>query len=449
MRPARGEAAILIAVSALRFLYKVTLHKKWAFEDMIPAPKKPQTLPVVLSPEEVLQFLDCIPGLKHRTILTTCYPAGLRISEAVRLKPSDIDSPRMVIRVEQGKGQKDRYVMLSPKLLESLRNWWRVAKPKEWLFPATLPVHTSAKTPSNRHARKRTSVAAFPNRSPLIRSATPSPSICWSPVPTCAPSNCCWGIAAWRPPPGIYESPPPRRALPRVPSIYFRGQSLPNRNPLRPSTSERQADGSPKFEVADVFRRYGAAYRQQHGSSMSVAQRRVMTAIEVCRTAVLGGHLEQCDQCGHERNAYNSCANRHCPKCQSLARAEWLENRRSELLDTQYFHVVFTLPEQIAPIAYQNKKAVYGILFSAAADTLRTIAADPKHLGAEIGFFAVLHTWGPEPASPSPSALCRCRWWSLSGRHPMDFLPTWVLLARASPVPFVPAPHPGIPAHRL
>lgn len=150
----------------------------------------------------------------------------------------------------------------------------------------------------------------------------------------------------------------------------------------------------PKFEVADIFRRYGPAYRQQHGASMSVAQRRVMTAIEVCRTAVLGGHLEQCDQCGHERNAYNSCANRHCPKCQSLARAEWLEDRRSELLDTQYFHVVFTLPEQIAPISYQNKKVVYGILFRAAADTLRTIAADSKHLGAEIGFFAVLHTWG-------------------------------------------------------
>ena len=150
----------------------------------------------------------------------------------------------------------------------------------------------------------------------------------------------------------------------------------------------------PQFEVADVFRRYGTAYREKHGASMSTAQRRAMTAIEVCRTAVLGGHLEQCDQCGHERNAYNSCANRHCPKCQSLARAEWLEDRRSELLDTQYFHVVFTVPEQIAPIAYQNKKVVYGILFRAAAETLRTIAADPKHLGAEIGFFAVLHTWG-------------------------------------------------------
>jgi hypothetical protein len=150
----------------------------------------------------------------------------------------------------------------------------------------------------------------------------------------------------------------------------------------------------PKFEVADVFRRYGADYRQQHGPSLSVAQRRVMHAIEVCRTAVLGGHLERCDQCGHQRNAYNSCADCHCPKCQSLARAEWLENRRSEVLNTEYFHVVFTVPEQIAPIAYQNKRVVYGILFRATAETLRTIAADPKHLGAEIGFFAVLHSWG-------------------------------------------------------
>ena len=133
-----APSSILIAVAALRFLYKVTLHKQWTFEDMIPAPKKPQTLPVVLSPEEVLQFLDCIPGLQHRTILTACYAAGLRISEAVGLRPADIDSSRMVIRVEQGKGQKDRYVMLSPKLLESLRNWWRAAKPKEWLFPGDI-----------------------------------------------------------------------------------------------------------------------------------------------------------------------------------------------------------------------------------------------------------------------------------------------------------------------
>jgi len=150
----------------------------------------------------------------------------------------------------------------------------------------------------------------------------------------------------------------------------------------------------PKLEVADVFRLYGEAYRRKHSASLSTSQRRVMTAIEVCRTAALGGHLERCDSCPYERPCYDSCRDRHCPKCQSLARAEWVEKRKAEVLDCQYFHLVFTLPEVIAAIAYQNKDLVYGILFRAAAETLSTIAADPQHLGAEIGFFAVLHTWG-------------------------------------------------------
>lgn len=150
----------------------------------------------------------------------------------------------------------------------------------------------------------------------------------------------------------------------------------------------------PKLEVADVLRRYGAAYRAEHETSLSTVQRRVMRAITACRTAALGGHVEACDRCEHRRIAYNSCRNRHCPKCQSLARAAWIEQRQTELLDCPYFHVVFTLPQEIAAIAYQNKAVVYNLLFAATAETLRTIAADPKHLGAEIGFFAVLHTWG-------------------------------------------------------
>jgi site-specific recombinase XerD len=138
-----ATGSIVIAVSALRFLYSVTLHKDWSVDDMIPAPKKPQKLPVVLSLDEVRHFLRCVVGPKHRTILTTCYAAGLRISEAVRLKPNDIDSKRMVIRVEQGKGRKDRYVMLSSRLLEILRDWWRLRKPKGWLFPGLAGRHIS------------------------------------------------------------------------------------------------------------------------------------------------------------------------------------------------------------------------------------------------------------------------------------------------------------------
>src|SRR6266849_7619527 len=141
----------------------------------------------------------------------------------------------------------------------------------------------------------------------------------------------------------------------------------------------------PPLEVADIFRQHGYGFRLTH--TLSPEQRRVMRAIERCRTAALGGHLEQCDTCGHQRIAYNSCRNRHCPKCQSLAQAAWLERRCSELLNTTYFHVVFTVPEPVAAIAYHNKVVVYDILFRAAAETLRTIAADPKHLGAEIGFF--------------------------------------------------------------
>ena len=148
----------------------------------------------------------------------------------------------------------------------------------------------------------------------------------------------------------------------------------------------------PRLEVADIFRQHGYDFRLTH--LLSPEQRRVMRAIERCRTAALGGHVEQCDTCGHQRISYNSCRNRHCPKCQSLAKARWLEARLADLLPVEYFHVVFTLPEQLASAALQNQRVVYNILFSTVAETLRTIAADPRHLGAEIGFLAVLHTWG-------------------------------------------------------
>jgi Putative transposase/Transposase zinc-binding domain len=148
------------------------------------------------------------------------------------------------------------------------------------------------------------------------------------------------------------------------------------------------------LEVADVFRRFGPAFREQHGAPLSRARRRAMTAIESCRTAALGGHVEHCGDCGYQRIAYDSCRNRNCPRCQGLARAQWIVDRQAELLDVPYFHVVFTVPAVIEVIAFQNQTVVYDILFRAASETLRTIAADPKHLGAEIGFFGVLHTWG-------------------------------------------------------
>jgi hypothetical protein len=146
--------------------------------------------------------------------------------------------------------------------------------------------------------------------------------------------------------------------------------------------------------VADILRAYGPAYREAFGATLSVAQQRAFKDLVRCRTAALGGHVEACDQCGHRRIAYNSCRNRHCPKCQAAARARWLDERAAELLPVEYFHVVFTLPDDLNPVALQNPRVVYGTLFRAAAETLQPIAADPKHLGAEIGFLAVLPTWG-------------------------------------------------------
>jgi len=148
------------------------------------------------------------------------------------------------------------------------------------------------------------------------------------------------------------------------------------------------------LEVADIFRVYGPAWRQAQAGHLSLGQLKVMSAIEQCRTAALGGHVERCEDCGHMDIAYNSCRNRHCPKCQGANAKQWLAARQADLLPVDYYHVVFTLPAPIGEIAYHNKTVVYGLLFAAAAETLLTIAADPSHLGARIGLTAVLHTWG-------------------------------------------------------
>jgi Putative transposase/Transposase zinc-binding domain len=161
----------------------------------------------------------------------------------------------------------------------------------------------------------------------------------------------------------------------------------------------------PALEVADIFRRHGEAFRAAQGNRLTRGQRRVMAAIEACRTATLGGHVERCDDCGMVRIAYNSCRDRHCPKCQGLARAEWLADRKADLLPVPYFHVVFTVPAPIAAIALQNKAIVYDILLKTAAETIRVIGGDPQHLGGETGMIAILHTWG-QTLTAHPHAHC-------------------------------------------
>jgi hypothetical protein len=152
--------------------------------------------------------------------------------------------------------------------------------------------------------------------------------------------------------------------------------------------------GRPALEVADIFRAHGPAWREKQAGHLSPTQLKIMSAIEQCRTAALGGHALRCDTCDHVEVSYNSCRNRHCPKCQARAAQRWLEARMADLLPVEYYHVVFTLPEPISALAYPNKAVIYRLLFDVAAETLMTIAADPKHLGARIGATLVLHTWG-------------------------------------------------------
>ena len=188
----------------------------------------------------------------------------------------------------------------------------------------------------------------------------------------------------------------------------------------------------PVLEVADIFRRHGDAFRIAQGDRLSHAQRRVMAAIEACRTATLGGHLERCEDCGETRIAYNSCRDRHCPKCQGLARAQWLSDRQADLLPVPYFHLVFTVPAPIAAIALQNKAIVYDILLKTAAETVRVIGADPQQLGAETGMIAILHTWG-QTLMHHPHAHCLVPGGGLApdgrwvGCRPNFFLPVRVL----------------------
>src|SRR5665811_990233 len=210
----------------------------------------------------------------------------------------------------------------------------------------------------------------------------------------------------------------------------------------------------PVLEVADIFRSRGPAWRRANAGHVSLGQLKVMSAIESCRTAALGGHVERCEDCAHTRIAYNSCRNRHCPKCQGVAAKQWLAEREADLLPVPYYHVVFTLPAPISDIAYQNKAVIYDLLFKAAAETLITIAADPKHLGARIGLTSAAH-WCPDRAdqcaahlglgddAPPAPPHHRARRWHRAGWAALDLIPAKLLPARARALAAVPPTVPG------
>ena len=370
-------------VAALKFLYEVTLERQGVLQ-RIRCPKQPKKLPTVLSTDEVARFFAAILGVKHRAILMTAYAAGLRVSEVVSLRVDDIDSQRMVIRVRQGKGRKDRYVMLSPRLLALLREYWKAARPDRMALPRRRPGPTpSPARPCTRSASRPLAPPGSASTSPSTPSGTASPPTCLRPAPTSARSRSSSGTATSRPPPSTPTSRPPparRRGARSTGSHPSPGESA---TMTRPGSKSPTSSGDTATPSSNAT-----------ATALSHEQRRVLRDLVACRTAALGGHVEECDRCGHRQVAYNSCRNRHCPKCQATAAADWMEDREAELLPVEYFHVVFTLPAALSPIALQNPRVVYGLLFRAAAETLQQVAADPKHLGAEIGFLAVLHTWG-------------------------------------------------------
>jgi predicted Zn-ribbon and HTH transcriptional regulator len=193
------------------------------------------------------------------------------------------------------------------------------------------------------------------------------------------------------------------------------------------------------LEVADIFRDHGPAWRRANAGHVSLEQLKVMSAIENCRTAALGGHVARCEDCAYTTIAYNSCRNRHCPKCQGAAAKEWLAEREAGLLPVPYYHVVFTLPGPIADIAYQNKAVVYDLLFKVSAETLLTIAADPKHLGGRIGITSVLHTWGSAMTHHPQRAHDRAGRRHLARRPALGVVPAGLLPAGARAIPPVPA----------
>ena len=343
-------------------------------------------IPVVLSAAEVARILEAAPGpgLRYRAAFSVAYGGGLRASEVTHLKVGDIDSDRMLIRVEQGKGRKDRHVMLSPSLLELLRDHYREARPAGWLFPGRNRVDPI----STRQFNRAFGVAC--DFAEIKKKVSPH---------TLRHSFATHLLDRH---PGDPGAPRSRQAgddddLHQGGDQDDQGRDQPARSAGPPGGEPRLSRVSmprPKLEVADIFRAHGPAYRREQAGHLNLLQLKVMSAVENCRTAALGGHVAVCTKCGHEHVAYNSCRNRHCPKCQGATAREWMQARIEDLLPVEYFHVVFTLPSQVADIAYQNKATVYHLLFKASAQTLLTIAADPKHLGARIGMTSVMHTWG-------------------------------------------------------
>ena len=386
--------------AGLRFFYTETLGRK----DMalsIPPRKTPRHLPEILSKSELLLLFSSVKNHKHRAILITAYACGLRIGEVTSLKVNNIDSSRMMVRIEHGKGDKDRYSIVSPRLLKELRSYWRVYRPKLWLFPnektkeklTRSTPHLIFKAAKKKAAiKKNVTFHSLRHYGELPISVTVLPRIFLKQEWILEPSRFFWDILQLPLLLAISMLPEKIWAAYRVLWICFIFQILKVLSRTMVMTeiiTEDVLETPQKWELADIFREFGYTYRKAH--TLLYSHLKVMRDIEVCRTSYLGGHMKVCSLCGYEHPSYNSCGNRHCPKCQSLAKVRWVKKREEELLPVDYFHNVFTLPHKINVLARSNKKALYDILFKSVSETL--LEFGENGLGGKIGFISILHTW--------------------------------------------------------
>ncbi len=422
-------------LAALRFFYVQVLKRGWSVAET-PYPKKVLHLPQVLSQDEVARLIDAAEFPFHRILLMTLYATGARRAEVAHLKISDIDSQRMVIHIRGGKGRKDRDVMLSPKLLDALRVYWHglKRKPTNWLFPgnrwhtASHPVSTKVLWIACQQAAERAGLEHKHIHPHTLRH--------------CFATHLLEAGADLR----TIQMLLGHRDLEET-TIYLhlsRRHLSATGSPLDALTdpNRRRSDAErmnrPPLEVADIVRCAGQSFIERSRRWINGQHEKVLLAITRCRTAALGGHRDQCSNCGHTAISYNSCRNRHCPRCQGNARVRWLQARERELLPASYVHVVFTLPREVAPLALQNKRLIYqpavsGQCCNSAGDRSRSPAPWSRDWLLQRAPYL-----GPATATSSSCPLRAGRRRPRSRSLPLDLLPPLFLPSRQSAQPCLP-----------
>ena len=362
-------ASCRIYLGAVRFFYLHVLG--WEhFNVPVAIPKKPQRIPELLTRAEVARILAASENPKHRMALTTCYGCGLRVSELVAVQVRHIDGERELLRVEQGKGAKDRMVILSTTLLEQLRVFWKLYRPAQWLFPGCrpdVPIAIATMQKVFLRAKRRAGIEKIGGIHSLRHAYATRPTA---------------------------TARTPQRRLDdalRALGAELSGASRPQ------CRSDRGAGGgamnAPGTDLQSVLGAFLPRYLE--GRALHPRQRQVCAHIETCRTPALGGYVEGCERCEYRGPVrYRSCRDRHCPKCQGRASLEWSERERQALLPVTYHHLVLTVPDALNHWVQLYPRALYAQLFESAWATLSAFAADPRRLGGQLGGTAALHTWG-------------------------------------------------------